>query len=110
MQQSKPLFDASGYQFCSSHIDLGQIQALTDFIDVHWRVKQLLLSQLKKVRAKLLSVIPAACSKFPAAQTLLGSLSPTAQQAGASHGLQRLAQTPGCRMHFTTPILHETAQ
>lgn len=34
MQQCKPLFDASGYQFCSSHIDLGQIQALTDFIDV----------------------------------------------------------------------------
>lgn len=110
MQQRKPLFGASGYQFCSSHIDLGQIQALTDFIDMHWRVKQLLLSQLSKVRAKLLSAIPAAVSKLPAAWTVLGSLSSIAQQAGASHGLQHLAQTPGCSMHFTTPTLHKTAQ
>lgn len=53
-------------------------------------------------------MIPAACSKFPAAQTLLGSLSST--KAGASQGLQALAQTPACSMHFTTPILPETAQ
>jgi len=58
------------------------------------------------MRLKLLSVIPAA----PAVQTLLGSSSPTAYQAGASCSPQRLAQTPGFSVHFATLINHEEVQ